>query len=127
MEVECQLVDNISGRWNLVQERYLHRGRLPRTNAPNIFQRIARCADCGKSMWLAPPEIIKKTGQKANGRYLLCSTNRDYGKLKCTMHNANYQDVLKLVLDDVREYAQFALEDPDELLKMLTESENQQK
>jgi DNA invertase Pin-like site-specific DNA recombinase len=113
--------------WNLVQERYKHRGRTPRTEPPNIFQRIVRCADCGKSMWLTPRQKSPCTGEKTERRYLQCQTNRDHGKLKCTMHNANYQAVQKLVLDDIREYARLALEQPDELLKTLTESENKQK
>ena len=32
-----------------------------------------------------------------------------------------------MILNDIREYAKFALEEPDELLKLLTESENKQK
>ena len=113
--------------WNLVQERYKHRGRPPRTEAHNIFQRIVRCVDCGRPMWLTPRQINPKTGEKTERRYLHCRTNLDYGKLKCTMHNASYKAVQAIVLNDIREYARLAVDQPDELLKMLTESENKHK
>ena len=37
--------------WNLVRDRYQHRGVNPRKHPPNIFARIVWCADCGKSMY----------------------------------------------------------------------------
>ena len=113
--------------WNLVQERYKHRGRLPRIHSPNIFQRIVRCADCGKSMWLTPNQISPSTGKHTERRYFQCQTNRDYGKLKCTMHNASLKSIYQLVLNDVRAYAQLAMEKPNELLASLTDAENRQK
>jgi hypothetical protein len=113
--------------WNLVQERYKHRGRRAMTEPQNIFQRIARCADCGKSMWLTPRQINPKTGLKTERRYLQCQTNREHGKHKCTMHNASYKAVQEIVLNDIREYARIALENPDGLLHTLMESENRQK
>lgn len=113
--------------WDLVQERFLHRGRLPRTNPPNIFMRIVRCADCGKSMWLTPCQINKNTGEKTQRRYFQCQTNREYGRLKCTMHNAPFKAVNAIVLNDIRQYAKAAAEHPEELLELLTEHENKEK
>ena len=113
--------------WNLVQERFLHRGRLPRTNPPNIFARIVRCADCGKQMWLTPLQKNPKTGEKSERRYFQCVTNREYGSLKCTMHNASHKAVCAIVLNDIRTFASIAVETPDKLLSILTEVENKQK
>jgi len=113
--------------WELVQERFKHRGKLARTNPPNIFARIVRCADCGKAMWLTPRQKNPKTGEKTERRYFQCVTNREYGKLKCTMHNASYKAVYTLLLNDIRQYARLAVEESDQLLSMLTEEENKQK
>lgn len=113
--------------WDLVQERFLHRGRLSRTNPPNIFQRIVRCADCGKQMWLTPLQKNPKTGEKTERRYFQCQTNREFGKIKCTCHNASYKAVYNIVLNDIQHYASIALETPQKLLELLTESENKQK
>jgi DNA invertase Pin-like site-specific DNA recombinase len=113
--------------WDLVQERFLHRGRLPRTNPPNIFQRIVRCADCGKQMWLTPLQKNKITGEKTERRYFQCQTYREFGKIKCTCHNASHKAVYGIVLNDIRYYANIALHEPQKLLNLLTESENKQK
>jgi len=78
-------------------------------------------------MWLTPRQKSPCTGLKTERRYLQCQTNREHGKLKCTMHNASYKAIQELLLNDIREYAQLALEQPDELLKALTESEDKQK
>lgn len=110
--------------WNLVQERYRHRGRLPRICDLNIFQRIARCADCGRSMWLTPGQFNRKTGERTTLRYLQCQTNRDYGKTKCSLHNTSYKALKALILNDIRHYAKLAMEQPDELIKSLTDAEN---
>jgi chromosome segregation ATPase len=112
--------------WNLVQERYLHRGKPARKSPPSVFQRIVLCADCGKQMWLTPYQR-KPNGEISERRYFQCSTYRQYSKLKCTIHSTNYMAVQAIVLNDIREYARFALENPDELLKRLTEAENKQK
>jgi len=112
--------------WNLVQERYLHRGKPARISPPSIFQRIVLCAGCGKQMWLTPYQR-KPNGELSTRRYFQCSTYRQYSKLKCTMHQASYTAVQAIVLNDIREYARLALESPDELLKSLTEAENKQK
>ena len=113
--------------WDLVQERFLHRGRLPRTNPPNIFQRIVRCADCGKQMWLTPLQKNPKTGGKSERRYFQCQTNREYGRTKCTCHNASYKSIYNVVLEDIKYYANFAFTNREELLNILLETENTQK
>jgi len=113
--------------WDLVQERFLHRGRLPRTNPPNIFQRIVRCADCGKPMWLCCNQKSPLTGQKTERRYFHCTTYREFGPTKCSCHSTSHKAVHEIVLNDIREYARLAVERPKELLKTLTESENKQK
>jgi len=112
--------------WEIIQERSAHRGMVLKKYAPNIFARIVRCADCGRAMWLTPPQK-EKTGKLSDRRYYQCVAYRQYGKLKCTMHNVNFKDVYTLVLNDIRQYAKLALEKPEDLLNALNAAESKQK
>jgi len=113
--------------WDLVQERFQHRGRLPRTNPPNIFQRIVRCADCGCAMWLSCNQRSPCTGQKTSRRYFHCTTYRRYGATKCKCHSTSYNALQAIVLDDIRQYAALALKNPEGLMLLLNDTENAQK
>lgn len=110
--------------WDLVQERYKNRGVLPRVNPPNIFQRIARCADCGKAMWLAVHQKNKLTGVKTDRSYLHCVTYRQFGAIKCKMHSTSYKALYHHVLNEILNYATLAKEKPDMLMSMLNGSDN---
>ncbi len=113
--------------WDLVQERFLHRGVLPRTNPPNIFQRIVRCADCGAAMWLSTLQKNPKTGEKSQRRYFHCVTYREFGKTKCASHNTSHKALYDIVLNDIQAYARLALRHPEELLETLCDTENSQR
>lgn len=116
-----------SETWDLIRERFGHRGRLPTVHSPNIFARIVRCADCGRSMTLGPNQKNPNTGEYTSRRYFSCSTFQTRGKNQCTLHNTSYRSLYTIVLNDIRQYAKLALEQPDELLAALSEKTNKHK
>lgn len=107
--------------WELIRARFKHRGVHPRIHPPNIFARIIRCADCGKSMFLGTYQ------KKSQRRYLMCVTYRAFGKTVCSHHMTSYKTIKALVLNDIRQYARLAMEKPDELLGILSEQSNAKK
>jgi len=113
--------------WDVVQDKARRRVNLGASHEPNIFARIARCADCGWSMGLTPRQIDFKTKKRTERRYLQCSTNRVYGKTRCTLYNTNYQKLCDLVFDDIKAFSKIALENSEELLLMLTASSDKKK
>jgi len=113
--------------WGLVQERMKLRGRFQTCQYPNIFNRIVRCADCGWNMRLTSYSTSKTGKRYYNQRYFQCGTNREYGKNRCTTHNASYNVVYQLVLDDIRRYAKLAVEKPDRLLNALQTAEGEKR
>ena len=78
-------------------------------------------------MWLTPLQKSKITGEKTERRYFQCPTNREYGKNMCTMHNASHKAVYTIVLEDIRRFANMALQAPDKLMAALTAAEDKQK
>jgi len=114
--------------WRLVNERFQHRGRTAMKYPPNVFARIARCSDCGCAMWITPCQYDFHLQKRTNRRYLNCTTNRRFGKkYKCATHNINYHKLCELVLNDIRGYAALALENPEDLLTKLNDTENEQR
>ncbi len=113
--------------WELVRDRYGHRGRIPAIHEPNIFSRIVRCADCGRSMVLSPNQKNPKTGEYTDRRYFSCGTYQEMGKNQCTLHNTSFRAVYTILLNDIRQYAKLALEQPDELIAALSEKSDKQK
>jgi len=113
--------------WELVQERMKLRGQFQECQYPNIFSRIVRCADCGWNMRLTSYSTSKKGKRYYNQRYFQCGANHQYGKSKCTSHNAIYNDVYQLVLEDIRRYAKLAIEKPDALISILLATEGEKR
>jgi len=114
--------------WYMLRERFQHRGGVTRKYPKNVFARIARCADCGRSMWLTPCQYDSHLQKMTERRYLHCSTNRTYrSKHMCATHTINYSKLCELVLNDVHQYAALALENPDNLLTDLSDMENKQR
>ena len=113
--------------WDIVQDKAGRRVNFGASHEPNIFARIARCADCGWSMGLTPKQIEFKTKKRTERRYLQCSMNRVYGKTRCTLHNTNYQKLCEIVFKDIKAFSKLALENSDELLLRLTESGDKKK
>ena len=62
----------------------------------NIFSGIAFCADCGKSMTLAPS---RKKGIEYN---LCCNNYKTYGAKKCSNHFIYYETLCSIVLNELR-------------------------
>lgn len=106
--------------WDFVHDKMQWRAKFVQKHEPNIFARIVRCADCGKAMWLTPPQWDFPTQKQSQRRYFQCVTNRQFGKYKCTMHNANYIAVYSIVLADLQAFAKEATEHEQELLDRLS-------
>jgi len=105
--------------WDLIRERYGHKGSFVRTNPPSIFERVVWCADCNRAMWLSDYTKDRRTGKKTDKRYFSCGTNRNYGKLKCSMHCTSYNDLYRYVLANIMHYAKLAADEPKRLLEMI--------
>ena len=50
--------------WDIVQDKVGRKVNFGASHEPNIFARIARCADCGWSMGLTPKQIDFKTKKR---------------------------------------------------------------
>ncbi len=74
-------------------------------------------------MGLMPKQIDFKTKKRTERRYLKCSTNRAYGKTRCTLHNTNYLKLCEMVLEDIKAFSKLALE----ILLRLAESSDKKK
>jgi DNA invertase Pin-like site-specific DNA recombinase len=110
--------------WEAVQERFQSRERSVRTNPRGVLGNIVRCADCGGLMWLSSIQRSRVTGErfKAGTLYMRCITHITFGNTKCSGHNVNYNKLCRFLLDDIRHYAQLALENPTELITALNKS-----
>lgn len=106
--------------WNFVHDKMGHRGKIAPKYEPNMFARIVRCADCGKSMWLTSPQWDFPTQKMSKRRYFQCETYRQVGKYKCGLHNANYNAVYAIVLNDLQQFAKEAAENEQELFERLS-------
>lgn len=78
----------------------------------NLFAGITKCADCGYAMTYSPRH---KKGLAS----LFCSNYRRRGKEGCTNHMINYDLLCEIVIEEIRKYAQLAIEDEEAILKKL--------
>lgn len=113
--------------WDIIKQRMSINSRpIKETREPHIFSKLVYCADCGWLMYLSSyyhDPIKKITRQK----YFQCTSNRAYGKLKCTTHNTRYDLLYQLVLQEIRMYAIMALENNQELAQKLAHISNERK
>jgi hypothetical protein len=73
----------------------IRRRVIKKTGIQQIFQGLLFCADCGKHM---------SYSSKKNGKdKYTCSRYRLYGRALCTSHFIHYQDIYKIVLEDINE------------------------
>ncbi|QEY34209.1 DUF4368 domain-containing protein [Caproiciproducens galactitolivorans] len=109
-ESEQLLVENThealitQGQWDIVQDVRMHKKRTPKhMDAPNMFSGLAFCADCGKPMVLYRASTIKES------QYCFkCYTYGKRGKAECSPHHIREQDLMQVVLDDLRRITHFA-------------------
>ena len=66
---------------------------------------------------------IGAIGDKRPEQIYACKTYNAYGKNHCTQHRVEYDVLYKLVLDQIRECAQAALQDKDAVAGRLSDAE----
>ena len=97
------LIDRSS--FEVVQEKLRARQRPRQNGEVSLFAGLLKCGECGKSL------TIRATNAKHPKQIYVCKTYNAYGKNHCTQHRVEYNVLYKLVLDQIRECAQAALQD----------------
>ena len=88
--------------WYYVQKCLDTRKRVQRSGEPQLFNGFLKCADCGYALACA---------SRFGTEYYSCGLYRRKGIEKCTQHYINKKVLMDVVLDDIRRYAQMALDD----------------
>ena len=109
-ESEQLLVENVhepliaQQQWDIVQDVRKHKKRTPKQmEEPNMFSGLVYCADCKKTMVLHRAHTMK-----ASYNNFKCYTYNKRGKDVCSAHYLKEQDLVKIVLDDLRRVTHFA-------------------
>ncbi len=109
-ESEQILVENVheplitQQQWDIVQDVRQHKKRTPKQmEEPNMFSGLVYCADCKKAMVLHRAHTMKATYNNFK-----CYTYNKRGKDVCSAHYLREQDLVKIVLDDLRRVTHFA-------------------
>jgi hypothetical protein len=90
--------------WDIAQSVRQHKKRTPKKmDAPALFSGLAFCQDCGRSMVTARGASIHKEVS-----YLVCYGYNKYGKEECSSHRIHEEDLIAIVLDDIRRVTHFA-------------------
>ena len=97
------LIDRSS--FEVVQEKLRARQRPRQNGKASLFAGLLKCGECGKSL------TIRVTNAKRPKQIYACKTYNAYGKNHCTQHRVEYDVLYKLVLDQIQECAQAALQD----------------
>ena len=70
---------------------------------PNLFSGLVYCADCGRPLVLHRAHTMKATQNNFK-----CYTYGKRGKTECSPHHIREQDLITIVLDDLRRVRHFA-------------------
>src|SRR5699024_12347649 len=90
------------------EQENLRARHRPRQNGKfSLFAGLLKGGECGKSL------TIRATNAKHPKQIYACKTYSTYGKNHCTQHRVEYDVLYKLVLDQIRECAQAALQDEE--------------
>ena len=108
------LIDRSS--FEVVQEKLRARQRPRQNGKVSLFAGLLKCGECGKSL------TIRATNAKHPKQIYACKTYNTYGKNHCTQHRVEYDVLYKLVLDQIRECAQAALQDEEAVAGRLSDA-----
>ena len=87
-----------------MQEVRQHKKRTPKQmDEPNMFSGLVYCADCGKTLVLHRAHTMKATQNNFK-----CYTYGKRGKTEYSPHHIREQDLITIVLDDLRRVTHFA-------------------
>lgn len=90
--------------WDIVQDVRQHKKRAPKhMDEPNMFSGLVYCADCGRTMIIHRAHTMKATQNNFK-----CYTYNKRGKEACSAHYIREQDLIRIVLDDIRRVTHFA-------------------
>ncbi len=102
--------------FNFVQNRCVARRNSPHKEHVNIFSGIAKCADCGRNMTMAP---AKKNGTY----YLTCGGYKSYGAKKCSNHFIGYDELCSVVLQELKVWLVLSKEEKERIIDKLVQEE----
>ena len=102
--------------FEIVQEKLKSRQR-PRDNGDfSLFAGLIKCGECGKAL------IVRMTNAKQPKQIYACKTYSAFGKCHCTQHRVEKDKLVEIVLTKIRECAQAAQVDDDDVAKRLRET-----
>ncbi|MDD3394464.1 MAG: recombinase family protein [Anaerotignum sp.] len=91
-------------QWDMVQELRQRKKRTPKQmEEPNLFSGLVFCIDCGKPLVLHRAHTMESI--KNN---FMCYTYKKKGKDVCSSHYIREQDLIHIILDDLRRVTHFA-------------------
>lgn len=97
--------------FKLVRSRCVSRRSVPTKGFKNVFSGIAKCADCGRNISLAP---TKKKGATYN---LCCGGYKTYNSKECSNHFIDYDLLCDVVLQELRGWLALSEKDKDEIVQ----------
>ena len=91
-------------QWDMVQELRQRKKRTPKQmEDPNLFSGLVYCIDCGK-----PLVLHRAHTMDAIKNNFMCYTYKKKGKDICSSHYIREQDLIHIILDDLRRVTHFA-------------------
>ncbi|MCX7842864.1 MAG: recombinase family protein [Clostridia bacterium] len=104
--------------WDLVQSMLKSRKRETRTGEIQIFSGLLSCSDCGSALTYAG----KQKGTTRKGEYS-CWFYKTHGKEYCSSHYITYDNLYKIVIEDIRMNARLAERYEDRYLRQLMDAD----
>lgn len=101
--------------WELAQKIIGKKKRPMRTGEIQIFSGLVRCSTCGCTLSLA-----RQNDRKGNGSFA-CSKSRKMGKAYCSFHYISYDNLYRIVLEDIKEQASIVKNCEQEFIEAVTE------
>lgn len=87
-----------------MQDVRKHKKRIPKhMDEPNLFAGLVFCVDCGKPMVLHRASSMSKSSYNFK-----CYTYGKRGKAECSPHHIREEELIQIVLDDLRRVTHFA-------------------
>ena len=84
----------------------------------SLFSGLIRCGECGKAL------TLRATNAKNPVKIYSCVTYNKFGKQHCTQHRVDYDFLYQLVLSKIREAAQAAIGDGEEIVQTMLDAKS---
>jgi len=108
--------------FDIVQEKLRSRQRVRNNGELSLFAGILKCGECGKAL---THRIAMSHEPKP---VYCCKTYNAFGKGHCTQHRILEEDLIRIVLGKIRECAQAAMVDADDVAGRLRQTiENEER